>query len=163
MVDKTPEALVTERGKTHGDWKRQASCAHDFKAVISQYNDKGLEPFQREALEMICVKMSRILCGNAAEPDHWDDLAGYAVLGKEGHKHRTLQEVAEAPRATKELHMTYKGFAVGDRVEVYNPANGKMEGGKVDNYGTSGIFIEFDRTGIKLWYNHELVKLVKNA
>jgi hypothetical protein len=26
------------------------------------------------------MKMSRILCGNPNEPDHWRDIAGYATL-----------------------------------------------------------------------------------
>jgi hypothetical protein len=34
---------------------------------------------------MIAVKISRILTGDAGEPDHWDDIQGYAHLGKAGH------------------------------------------------------------------------------
>lgn len=80
------EALVTERGKTHGDWMRQAVIAQELKRVIADWDTAGIKPQQREALEMIAVKMSRILSGNPNEPDHWDDIAGYAVLGKQGHK-----------------------------------------------------------------------------
>lgn len=81
-----PEALVTERGKTHGDWTKQARCAQDIKKIIRDHFHVDMNYNQLEALEMIAVKMSRILCGNAFEPDHWDDISGYAVLGKQGHK-----------------------------------------------------------------------------
>lgn len=76
--------LTTEREKTHGDWKKQAHCSRLLKELVADYDD-GLSFYQREALEMICVKISRILCGDPNEPDHWDDIAGYAHLGKGGH------------------------------------------------------------------------------
>jgi len=34
---------------------------------------------QREALEMICTKISRIIVGDCSHVDHWNDLAGYAL------------------------------------------------------------------------------------
>jgi hypothetical protein len=39
-----------------------------------------LAPYQKEAIEMICHKLGRILCGNPDTPDHWLDIAGYATL-----------------------------------------------------------------------------------
>jgi hypothetical protein len=33
-----------------------------------------------ETLDMIAHKIGRIIAGNAAEPDHWRDIAGYAQL-----------------------------------------------------------------------------------
>jgi len=37
---------------------------------------------QGEAIHMICVKLARIVCGDPNHADHWDDIAGYARLGK---------------------------------------------------------------------------------
>jgi hypothetical protein len=82
-----PEALTNERKSTHGDWDTQALTANIFKDNMRDApNWKGLSPGQAEALDMIATKISRILCGNPSEPDHWDDIAGYAYLGKGGHK-----------------------------------------------------------------------------
>lgn len=39
-----------------------------------------LSPHQKEALQMIQHKVGRILSGNPNEPDHWKDVAGYAML-----------------------------------------------------------------------------------
>jgi hypothetical protein len=39
-----------------------------------------LSAVQKEALDMICSKISRILSGNPDFPDHWLDIEGYARL-----------------------------------------------------------------------------------
>jgi hypothetical protein len=33
---------------------------------------------QREAIDMICHKLGRILSGDPSHPDHWLDIQGYA-------------------------------------------------------------------------------------
>ena len=83
-----PQELTSERGKTHGDWNRQAKVARQLKFIIRE-NSEFLTAQQIEALEMIQVKTSRILCGDPSEPDHWDDIAGYATLA--------AQRIAVAP------------------------------------------------------------------
>lgn len=77
----TPADIISERAKTHGDYKIQAKLAQDLKARIRQEGG-NLSPQQAEALEMICVKIARIVCGNPNEPDHYNDIAGYALLAK---------------------------------------------------------------------------------
>lgn len=81
------ETLLTERKATHGDWNKQAVTADNIIASMQDTPGwKSLHPTQRQALNLIATKMSRICCGNPDEPDHWDDIAGYAFLGKGGHK-----------------------------------------------------------------------------
>lgn len=66
---------------THGEWRVQAACSRSLKAVLrSSKNWDRLTDGQREALDMICVKMSRILTGNPNHADSWHDVAGYARL-----------------------------------------------------------------------------------
>jgi Domain of unknown function (DUF6378) len=73
------DKLIEERGKTHGSFEKTASLSQMMKA---HFTDKatGLADVQREAAEMIIVKLARIACGNADEVDHWKDIAGYANL-----------------------------------------------------------------------------------
>lgn len=74
-------SLVRERKKTHGDWAVQSSLARTLKeAMRDSANWKNLSPSQAEALDMIQTKVSRILSGDPSESDHWNDIAGYAVL-----------------------------------------------------------------------------------
>lgn len=83
MLTKTDE-LLAERDKTHGSWERQAQLAQSLKMTIdvAQLPVRTLSKGQREAIDMICVKLSRIVCGNPNEPDHWLDISGYATLGQ---------------------------------------------------------------------------------
>ena len=78
------EYILTEREKTHGIFHESTSMSQSIKDVIkSGKNWYKMTDQQKEALEMICLKMARILSGNANYRDHWDDIAGYAKLGGE--------------------------------------------------------------------------------
>lgn len=87
LHDRDP--LLEERQKTHGDFGRNASISQSLKQI---YRDNlfaqsiTLEPVHQEALDMIALKISRILSGQANFKDHWDDIAGYAKLGSEACK-----------------------------------------------------------------------------
>lgn len=82
-----PKAVVAVRKNTHGDWKEQSRTSYEIKNALRRaFNWKNLSPSQREALDMIAVKMSRITTGNSREPDHWLDIQGYAELGMKGHE-----------------------------------------------------------------------------
>ena len=78
----TRDPLLTERQKTHGDFKTNALISQTLKDVFDRHSD-GLIATHREALDMIALKLSRILSGQANFKDHWDDIAGYAKLGSE--------------------------------------------------------------------------------
>lgn len=87
MDGTSTEALLAERGKTHGDFGDHARIAQDLKVIVREENDLRpgrnqlmLTHAQLESLEMICHKIGRILAGNADYHDHWDDIAGYAKL-----------------------------------------------------------------------------------
>lgn len=81
-----PVVLTNERKSTHGDWKVQSKLFMRLMAVMeSAPNWSTLEAHQKAALINIAQKQSRILSGDASELDHWDDISGYAFLGKTGH------------------------------------------------------------------------------
>lgn len=82
MNDKI-EATLIERGKQYGDVQQQAEMAETIKSALhSHRNWNGMSPVIRQSLDMIAVKMSRIVCGGPLNsmPDSWDDIAGYAKL-----------------------------------------------------------------------------------
>jgi len=77
--------LLTKREKTHGVYRDNASLSQSIKDVLrSGKNWENLTDGQKEALEMIAVKLSRLLTGDANYRDHWDDIVGYAQLGGQG-------------------------------------------------------------------------------
>jgi hypothetical protein len=77
------EDVIATREKTHGPYSKTAGIAQKLKEVMYTYGEEALpamSPEQLESLDMICSKLARILSGNADEPDHWKDIAGYAEL-----------------------------------------------------------------------------------
>ena len=76
-------ALLTERGKTHGNYMVHARITQDLKRVMCNHVcdlDRRIDDDMAETLSMIAHKIGRIIAGNPAEPDHWRDIAGYAQL-----------------------------------------------------------------------------------
>lgn len=75
------EDLLREREKSHGDYMEQSQTSQMlFNDLMASKHGKYMPAYQREALHMICVKMSRIVNGDPNNTDHWKDLAGYATL-----------------------------------------------------------------------------------
>lgn len=74
--------ILRERGKSYGPFLRQAQIACDLKGVMRAYIDwnNQLAPDQREALDMIQVKIARAINGDPNHADSWLDIAGYAQL-----------------------------------------------------------------------------------
>ena len=77
--------ILNERQKTHGDFTLNAQVSQDLKTILTRAiqregNNVCYKPYELEALDMICHKLSRIVAGNHAEPDHWRDLSGYSTL-----------------------------------------------------------------------------------
>lgn len=92
------EGILNEREKTHGDFEKFADCRVELGNVWRQYCGP-LNNSQTMAIAMILTKLSRIFCGDPNHADHWDDIAGYAMLGRGETK-----DEARA-RITKELNL----------------------------------------------------------
>jgi hypothetical protein len=75
------DAILHERGKTHGDFKVQAWIAQELKACVENGPNWALMTAdKREAIHMVLHKISRIVCGDPDFKDAWDDIQGYARL-----------------------------------------------------------------------------------
>lgn len=70
---------LNEREKTHGDWKDTAATYVRLRSALASPETR-MEPMQVAALDMIAMKLARVVHGNPDEPDHWRDIAGYAEL-----------------------------------------------------------------------------------
>lgn len=79
-LDKTLE----ERGARYGSFMEHSTVTQELKEVIygkmSSQKLDSLQPDQREAIDMICHKLGRIVAGNPHYYDSWVDIAGYAKL-----------------------------------------------------------------------------------
>lgn len=72
--------VLAERQGTHGDFRENAHCSQELKYIVLAHGNDLLTAVQREALDNICQKMSRIITGNPNHVDSWVDIAGYATL-----------------------------------------------------------------------------------
>ena len=73
--------LLRDKEATHGNFDDTATVAQTLKAVMRRgRNWESLPNQSKEALEMIATKVARILNGDATDPEHWNDVAGYARL-----------------------------------------------------------------------------------
>lgn len=80
---KDRDPLLQEREKTHGNFEENAKVSQHFKSIMYDRGYRTYHPVHTEALDMIALKISRILSGQANHKDHWDDIAGYAKLASE--------------------------------------------------------------------------------
>jgi len=77
----TIEQTLEERGRRYGEFQDHAAVAQRVKlAVTDSPRWPDMTPDQREALEMICHKVARIINGDPDYADSWRDIAGYALL-----------------------------------------------------------------------------------
>ena len=75
--------ILDERGERYGVFVGHAEISQQLKGVIKVFEAQrgcDLASDQREALEMICHKIARILNGDPNYADSWIDIAGYAQL-----------------------------------------------------------------------------------
>lgn len=77
------DATLIVRDQTHGAYHDVASLYCGLKGTISDFVRKEgkLIPTDVEmSLDMILVKIARIVAGNPLFHDHWHDIEGYARL-----------------------------------------------------------------------------------
>lgn len=73
--------ILDERKKSHGDFTDHARITTSLKFIMQgEPGWSKLTPVQKECLDMTAHKIGRILAGDPNFKDHWDDIAGYAVL-----------------------------------------------------------------------------------
>jgi len=73
--------ILDARGEQYGDFTTQGEIAQGLKQYVRGCAGwSRLNAHQRESLEMIMHKVSRILNGNPDHMDSWVDIAGYAQL-----------------------------------------------------------------------------------
>lgn len=74
-------STLNERGRNYGNFEQQARVSESIKSAIHNGpNWWSLGADGREALDIIAVKIGRLLSGNPNHIDSWHDIQGYAKL-----------------------------------------------------------------------------------
>ena len=75
------ESTLEERGKRYGTFEDNGEIAQSLKDVLTKGKEWGNMPLHhKEALHMICSKMSRIVTADFSYDDNYRDIIGYATL-----------------------------------------------------------------------------------
>ena len=72
--------ILEERGTRYGEFEDQARLSQALKDIMRHGGWDRLGDDQKEALEMMAIKVARILNGDPDHIDSWHDIAGYALL-----------------------------------------------------------------------------------
>lgn len=83
-MTKPVDETLAERGRNYGDFVRTFDVIQQIKDALKDGGGwADMPPERREALEMIAVKMGRLVSGDSGHADSWHDIAGYARLVEE--------------------------------------------------------------------------------
>ncbi|WHP46409.1 DUF6378 domain-containing protein [Mannheimia bovis] len=77
---KTTQDILDEREQQYGSYDTFAKIYGGLRKVSDQHAEK-LTWQQQAAVEMVLLKLARILNNGANHQDNWQDIAGYAMLG----------------------------------------------------------------------------------
>lgn len=73
--------LLNDRQTIHGDFRSNARISQMLKAVFRACEHwQFLDDVEKESIDMIAMKISRVLSGKSLEKQHWEDIEGYARL-----------------------------------------------------------------------------------
>jgi len=119
MTTNTPN-----RDNQHGGMEAVGNVAQRMKSAIrTGRNWQRLSWGEREALDMICHKVGRVLSGaDPHDQQHWEDVAGYAHAAMREQKHKaisvTLSVAAGAPRAAAGAGAESFAESLGEGVDL---------------------------------------------
>jgi hypothetical protein len=75
--------ILDERQKTHGEFGDNARVSQALKrAFRAELGWDLLTDTERESMDMIALKFSRVLSGKPLQLQHWEDVVGYARLAE---------------------------------------------------------------------------------
>lgn len=80
----TVEDTLQERGTRYGDFTDHARIVQSLKGVLytgPSWAKCSLD--KRQAMEVICDKLARIVNGDPEYKDNWHDIQGYAKLAED--------------------------------------------------------------------------------
>ena len=114
MIDE----VLNERQTVYGDFNTLAHAVQAYKSTArSAPSWLVMTSTQREAVDMITLKLCRVLYGDPLHMDSWLDIAGYATLATEEFTSKRPMAPAPNPVNPIELMDTIKPdhFAAVDR------------------------------------------------
>lgn len=80
-IQGSAQQIIAGRSHENGDFTMTAEMSQNIKKSMHRSpNWEQMNNQTKESLDMIAMKMARIVEGNENKKDHWDDIIGYAKL-----------------------------------------------------------------------------------
>lgn len=92
ILEEVGEMISSTKNVTHGDPMRNLEHATKLKEVL--FNGQSfysLTDVEKEAINQIMTKCSRLVCGNH-DIDSWKDIAGYAAIAAQSRSEVILRD-----------------------------------------------------------------------
>lgn len=80
MSNNEIKAILDSRQKSYGDYNDVSALSQQLQQLLGVHKRVLYSHAQREALQMIASKLSRIVNGDPNHRDSWIDIAGYSKL-----------------------------------------------------------------------------------
>lgn len=97
MGDKVMDTLA-DRGDVYGSFHGNSFMSQELKSTLhSSTGWPRLSDVQKEALELMCTKIGRIMTGDPSFVDNWHDIAGYAQLVEESLTPVEIPPISDIP------------------------------------------------------------------
>ena len=102
----TIQSILEQRQLAYGSFEKNAWVATQLKTIVklnSEYFNLSNE--EKEAIDQICSKLSRIVSGNSTAVhrlDSWQDIIGYAALISDKIENTLLEKNNEALQEMKD-------------------------------------------------------------
>ena len=77
------DSTLATRETNYGSFADNAETSQLIQGILFKDKDKDFSPVQKEALQLISIKLARFVNGNPDYADNWHDIAGYAKLAEE--------------------------------------------------------------------------------
>src|SRR5262249_16176954 len=118
--------LLDERASTHGHFVDQFLLAQRLKNVVRDASEEEdirvLPAVMAEAVDMLLMKISRIVTGDPWHADHWADIAGYAERMVEYVDSRPLPPLSDRIGVVSPLSTPFMEMMTQDVEEDRNVA-----------------------------------------
>lgn len=76
------EDKLKERAGSHGNFTFVAATSQRFKEIARKGKSwSTMSDREKEAVDQMLHKITRIVEGDSSFPDHWHDILGYSTLG----------------------------------------------------------------------------------
>tara|TARA_R110000851_G_scaffold287513_3_gene441532 strand:+ start:5466 stop:5957 length:492 start_codon:yes stop_codon:yes gene_type:complete len=128
---------LKERGSRYGDYVEQTKISQPLKETMHSTDGWArLSVDKKDCLDMIAVKISRILNGNPEYADNWHDIIGYTTLVEQKLSRLGMPALASpAYLSAQQPRQRPYGEPVEIRVDLLRRKVAVLLGHKPDHFG----------------------------